>query len=274
MNALPRKLGIVAGGGVLPRKLIEFCDSQGIQVCVVAIRGQADVTLADGREHIVARLGAAGRVIKALREKGYRDLVLIGSVKRPHLGDLCPDLYTAAFLARLAFRLSGDDALLTAIRGQLEREGFRLHGIHELMSELLMPEGVLGVAVPSKAHLSDIATGFKVAKAIGALDIGQSIVIQDGVVLGVEGVEGTDELLRRCAAYRRTKTGGILVKVCKPQQDRKIDLPTIGPETITLCASLGYDGVAVESGSALVVDLERVIMAADAASLFITGVTS
>ena len=272
MSQLPAKLGIVAGGGHLPQKLLEFCDSKGVEAFVIAFDGQTDPRLVNGRDHIVTRLGAAGQIIKSLRERGYQDLVLIGHIKRPHLKELMPDLYTAGFLAKLGLRFMGDDNLLSAIHEELQKEGFTLHGIHELMGELLMPEGILGKIKPSKAHLADIAEGLKIAKAIGALDIGQSIIIQDGVVLGVEGIEGTDELIRRCAEYRRTQSGGILVKAAKPQQDRKIDLPTVGPVTMTLCSSFGFDGIAVEAGSALLVEMEETIDIANQRGMFFTGV--
>ena len=272
MSQLPAKLGIVAGGGHLPRQLLEFCDSKGVETFTIAFDGQTDMRLVEGRDHIVTRLGAAGQIIKALRMRGYQDLVLIGHIKRPHLKELMPDLYTAGFLAKLGLRFMGDDNLLSAIHEELQKEGFTLHGIHELMSDLLMPEGVLGKVKPSKAHLADIVAGLKIAKAIGALDIGQCVIIQDGVVLGVEGIEGTDELIRRCAEYRRTKTGGILVKAAKPQQDRKIDLPTVGPITMTLCSSCGFDGIAVESGSALLVEMDETVDIANQNGMFFAGV--
>ncbi|PZQ45062.1 MAG: DUF1009 domain-containing protein [Micavibrio aeruginosavorus] len=270
--ALPSKLGIVAGGGTLPEKLLEFCDSRNIETFTIGFENQTDPRILEGRAHMMTRIGAAGSIIKILKDKSYQDLVLIGSIRRPHLSEMRPDLYTAAFFAKLGLRALGDDNLLKAVHGALAQEGFTLHGIHELMQDLLMPEGILGRAKPSKAHQADIDAGFGIAKAIGALDIGQSIVIQDGIVLGVEGVEGTDELIRRCAEYRRTRDGGILVKTCKPEQDRKIDMPTIGPQTIALCASLGYSGVAVEAASALMVDMQQSIQMADESKLFLIGV--
>ena len=274
MDALPRKLGIVAGGGQLPGKLLKFCDARAIETFVIGFDGQTDASILDGRSHLMTRLGAAGSIVKTLRERGYQDLVLIGKIKRPHLRELRPDLFTAKFFAKLGLRALGDDNLLKAVHDALAEEGFTLHGVQELMNDLLMTNGVLGRKKPSKEHLADIEYGLRVAKGIGALDIGQSVVVQDGLVLGVEAAEGTDELLRRCADYRRTNTGGILVKTCKPQQDRKIDMPTIGSETVNLCAALGYDGIAVEAGAALVVDREEIIRLVDQNGVFVIGVTA
>ncbi len=272
--AVPSKLGIVAGGGKLPQKLLEFCDSKNIETFTFVFEGQEKPEGFATRAHEVSWLGAGGHMIKTFKERGICDLVLIGSIKRPHLKDLRPDLYAAAFLAKLGLRVMGDDNLLSAIHAELRKEGFTLHGIHELMGELLVPDGVLGKVKPSKAQMVDIAEGLKIAKAIGALDIGQAVIIQDGVVLGVEGAEGTDELIRRCVDYRRTNKGGILVKSCKPQQDRKLDMPTLGPDTLNLCAALGYDGVAVESGAALLVDLEETVEAANQSGLFLIGISA
>lgn len=272
MVSLPTRLGIIAGGGSLPSKLLGFCDSRNIPVFVVGFEGQTDPAILSGRDHMMTRLGSAGQIIKTLREKGYQDLVLIGSIRRPHLKDLRPDLFTATFFAKLSLRYLGDDNLLKAVHGELAREGFRLHGIHELMQDLLVPEGILGRHRPTRAQETDIAEGYRIARAIGALDIGQSVIIQDGVILGVEGVEGTDELIRRCATYRQTKTGGILVKTCKPQQDRKIDMPTVGSHTVKLCVDKGLHGMAVEAGAALMVDAGEMIRLADESGLFLTGV--
>ncbi len=272
MTILPAKLGIVAGGGQLPKKLIEFCDQKNIQIFIIGFDGQSDPSIMANHDHVMTRLGAAGQIVRHLKERGIQDLVLIGSIKRPHLRELRPDLYTAAFFAKLGLRALGDDGLLSAIHGTLKQEGFTIHGIQDLMQDLLMVEGAVGKRAPDKAQWSDIQLGLSVAKTLGALDVGQSVVVYDGLVLGVEGVEGTDALIHRCASYRRAEKGGVLVKSCKPQQDRKLDMPTIGPETVRLCGELGYDGIAVEAGAALLVDRDEVRRMADENKIFVVGV--
>ncbi len=265
-------LGIVAGGGSLPALLIDECKRQNRPFFIVAFEGQTDAELYRQHNHILSRPDKAGVIVKRLREEGVSDLVLIGSVKRPHLTELRPDLFTAGFFARMGLRALGDSDLLSAIRHTLEKEGFRIHGVQDFIGDILMPRGVLGRIKPSASQDIDIDLGMKTARALGALDVGQSVIVRDGIVLGVEGVEGTDELIRRCAAYRANNKGGILVKTCKPQQDKALDLPTIGLRTIQLCADLNMDGVAVSAGEALLADKEAVIALADRSGLFITGI--
>ncbi len=272
MSAKP--LGIVAGGGSLPSLLIEECDRQNRPVFIVAFEGQTDSAIYQNRAHILSRPDKAGAIVRRLREEDVSDLVLIGSVKRPHITELRPDLFTAGFFARMGLRALGDSDLLSAVRVTLEKEGFHIHGVQEFIGDALMGKGPQGRIKPSAAHDIDIALGMATAKALGVLDVGQSVIVRDGVVLGVEGVEGTDELIKRCAAYRSNGKGGVLVKACKPQQDRALDLPTIGLNTIKLCADLSFDGVAASYGESLFADREAAIKLADQAGLFITGVKS
>jgi DUF1009 family protein len=267
MSKLPAKLGVVAGGGRLPQKLLEFCDSKNIETFVVGFQNHTDPALLTNRPHEITRLGAAGSIITILRDRGFQDLVLIGSVKRPKLSELRPDLRTATFFARLGLRALGDDGLLKAIRTELEEEGFVIHGIHELMDGLFMPMRVLSVSAPTQEQYETISIGLKASKKIGEEDIGQSVVVHNGEVVAVEDDNGTDNLIRRAA-----RPGAILVKSHKPQQDRKLDMPTIGPETARLCASLGYAGIAAEAGDVLVVDREEMVSLANDAGLFIVGV--
>jgi len=260
---LPAKLGIVAGGGVLPGKLRAFCASNGIESFVIGFDGHAD----PANSNRLMRIGEAGSIISALREQGCNDLVLIGSVKRPSFSEMRPDLRTAAFFAKLGFRALGDDGLLKAVRSELEDEGFTIHGIHELMPDLMMPSGVLTKVAPDEEVYEHIHTGLMASRHIGKRDIGQSVVVLGDEVLGTEDTEGTNALIRRCA-----RKGAILVKSSKPQQDRKLDMPTIGSETVKLCASLGYSGIAAESDGVLIADREEMIAEADKASMFVVGV--
>lgn len=266
MPALPARLGVVAGGGKLPSKLLEFCDARKIQTFIIGFENHTDLNLLDARSYSLVRLGAGGAMVRMFKEKGFKDLVVIGSVRRPNLWEMRPDLYTMNFFRKLGFKALGDDGLLQAIHAQLKEEGFKLHGIHEIMPDFLMPDGLLGSMSPTKAQLDDIALGYVAAKDLGAKDIGQSVVVSGGKVIGTEDSKGTNALIKRCH-------GGILVKTCKPQQDRKLDLPTIGIETIKLCAERGFSGIATEAGASIIVDKAECIAAADKAGLFLMGVT-
>jgi len=264
--ALPAKLGIVAGGGKLPAKLLEYCDARKIQTFIIGFENHTDLNLLDARSYSLVRLGAGGAMVRIFKDRGVKDLVVIGSVKRPSLWELRPDLYTMNFFRKLGFKAMGDDGLLQAIHAQLKEEGFKLHGIHEIMPDFLMPDGLLGAVKPTKSQLEDVSLGFVASKDLGVRDIGQSVVVKDGKVIGTEDSKGTNALIKRCQ-------GGVLVKTCKPQQDRKLDLPTIGVETIKLCAGQGFSGVAVEAGAAVIVDKAECVAAADKAGLFLIGVT-
>lgn len=265
-------LGIVAGGGSLPGILADACEQQGITPFMVGIEEQVDPQILSGRDHVIFRLGLAGKMIASLKEHKAWDLVLIGAIKRPSLSSLRPDLKTAAFFARLGLKALGDNDMLAAVREELEGEGFTIHGVHEFVQELLAPEGVIGRHKPSKQDEIDIDRGFKVSQMIGRLDIGQSAIVENGIVLGVEAAEGTDGLIRRCAALKKKDKGGVLIKSCKPQQDKDLDLPTIGPETVRACAESGLHGIAVHARQTLITDIDSVRTLADEHKVFVTGV--
>jgi DUF1009 family protein len=224
--------------------------------------------------HAWIRLGAAGRGIELLREAGVEELVLAGAVRRPSLAALRPDRWTALFLARVGAAAFGDDGLLRSLVKRLEDEGFKVVAPTDVLDGLLATEGVYGSIKPDAAALVDIERGVAAARAVGALDIGQAAVVQQGVVLGVEAIEGTDALVARAGALRREGPGGVLVKVKKPGQETRVDLPVIGVNTIENAAAAGLRGIAVEAGAALVVDRAAVVAAADRAGLFVVGIKS
>ena len=267
-------LGIVAGSGGLPRRLIESCRGAGREVFVIAIEGETDPATVERVPHAWCRIGKAAPMLDRLRANGVEELVLAGAVRRPSLAGLRPDWRTMRFLARVGYRALGDDGLLRAVVSELEREGFRVIGADQLLDEAALPEGPLGRVRPDADALADIAHGLSLARAIGALDIGQAVVVQQGLVLGVEAIEGTDGLLRRCAALRRDGPGGVLVKAEKPGQERRADRPTIGPQTVILSAESGLSGIAAEAGATLVIDRDEVVRLADRTGLFVVGVRS
>lgn len=266
------KLGILAGGGALPGRLVEVCRETGREVFVLAFEGQTDPATVNGVEHAWTRLGKAGSAVDTLRKAGVEELVMAGTIDRPSLSELKPDLRVLKFLVKAGANRLGDDGLLRAVIGGLEDEGFRVLGMDELLADLIAREGPYGRLGPDQAALQDIERGIAVARALGAADVGQAAVVQQGIVLGVEAVEGTDRLLARCAELRRAGPGGVLVKISKPQQEARVDLPTIGARTVKNAAAARLRGIAVEVGRALVVDRAAVAAAADATGLFVVGV--
>lgn len=269
-----RKLGIVAGGGSIPGMLIEHCRKIGRDFFVLAIEGNADKSiLGEDIPHQWIRIGQAGTGFKRFAEENVQDVVMIGTIRRPGFFDLVPDLRTAAFFAKIGTKALGDDGILRALIEEIEAEGMVVRGIHEVMEDLLVKPGILGKHKPDKQALADIRRGMEVATELGRLDVGQSVVVQQGLVLGVEGIEGTDELIRRCGEYRRKGAGGVLVKLRKPQQDMRIDLPTIGPRSVERAQASGLRGIVVHAGNGLIVNEAEMIKLADKYGIFVMGVT-
>lgn len=266
------KLGILAGSGRLPGLLIDSCRASGRDFFVLAFKGQADPAVVENAPHAWIRLGAAGQGFAILRAQGVEELVMAGGVRRPSLVDLRPDMQAIRFFARLGRRGLGDDGLLRAVIDLLESEGFHVVGADQLLPALKAESGPLGAHLPDEQAKADITRGIDVLSALGAADIGQAVVVQQGIVLGVEAVEGTDALIERCGTLKRAGAGGVLVKFSKPKQETRVDLPTVGPDTIEKAISADLRGVAIEAGSTLVVDRAELVRRADRAGLFVVGV--
>ena len=273
MTDYTQKLGIIAGGGSLPMALVEQCKKQNRPFCVLALKGHADPDLFPTDIPIKwIRLGAVGKGFAEMKKQGVTEMVLIGGVHRPSLTELCPDWRGLKFFAKIGFKALGDDGLLRAVINEIERSGFKVVGIDDIMPSLLAPKGVLGVCEPSKADRVDIIRGIEVAKLLGRADVGQAVIVQQGLVLSVEGIEGTANLIKRTKELKRSGGGGVLVKVSKPQQERRVDLPTIGIETVRDIKEAGFRGIAVEAGSVLIADCEQTMRLADKLGIFIVGV--
>lgn len=265
------KLGILAGGGSLPRSVAEACVRSGREFFLIAFNGHTDPATVAGMPHAWTRLGALATVFDLLHKQQVEELCMIGHIRRPSLRELMPDWRAARVLARIGFMRLGDDALLQSVRDVLEEEGFRLVGAHEVLGTLLATPGLMTRHAPDDTARADIARGLEAARMIGRLDIGQGAVVQQGVVLALEAIEGTDSMLERCAALRRAGPGGVLVKARKPQQDARLDLPTIGIRTVENAAAAGLRGIAVEAGGALIADAEGMAAAANRLGLFVIG---
>ncbi len=243
------------------------------------IRGSADPAGVQDYPHHWVALGQFGRFCRLAASESCRDVVLIGALVRPALRQIRLDWRTLRILPQImrAFR-GGDDHLLSGVARIFEAHGFRLIGAHEVAPELLVPEGVLGRHRPSDRDRADIARGLALIEAIGPFDIGQAVVVADGHVLAVEGIEGTDHLLDRVADLRshgriRAPAGaGVLVKAPKAGQDHRFDLPSIGPRTVDGVARAGLAGLAVLADATLVAEVDRVVAAADLADIFVVGV--
>lgn len=266
-------LAVLAGSGPLPQQVIGAARAAGREVFVLAFEGETEPAAVEGVPHQWVPLGAVGAAFKALHAAGAEEVVMIGPVRRPSFATMKLDWRGMQLLGKLGLRAGGgDDRLFQVIVGELEAEGFQVIGADDVMGALLAPQGVLTRTAPDAAAERDIAQGLAVAARLGELDVGQAVVVQQGLVLGVEAAEGTDQLLTRCAGLRRDGAGGVLVKLKKPRQERRADLPTIGPDTVRAVAAAGLAGIALHAGNCLIIDQPATIDLADRHGLFVVGV--
>jgi len=267
-------LGIIAGGGPLPGQVAAAAQAAGRPVFMVGLEGFAELEVLAPFAHKYFRLGAVGAMRQALRDHGCTDLVIIGPIKRPSILSLRPDAEGARLLAKVGrAAFMGDDGLMSAVLRVLEEEGYHLLGAHEVLTDVFAPEGLLTKIAPDAEAMADIKRGVEVLKIIGAADIGQACVVQQGIVLAVEAVEGTDAMLTRIQAVTRPGPAGVLVKLAKPGQERRADLPTIGVATITHAREAGLRGIAFEAGGTILANKLLMIETADKEGIFLLGVS-
>ena len=274
-------IGLIAAGGVMPFAVADSLTARGINPVLFALRGACDPVRVERFRHHWISIGQLGKAARLFRAENCRDLVFIGTLVRPALSEVRLDWGTLRVIGRVwaAFR-GGDDHLLSGIGRILEQDGFRMVGIKDVAPDLLMPEGCLTLKAPDEKAAADIARGRELLRALSPFDIGQATVVIDGHVVGVEDIEGTDGLLARVARLRaegriRARTArGVLVKAPKSGQDLRFDLPTMGPRTVEGAAAAKLAGIAIVAGNTIVVEPQAVIEAADAAGLFVTGLSA
>lgn len=261
-------LAVVAGGGALPRLVAQTASAAGARIFVVHLAGDSDGF--NDFPCITARPEQLGRIFRILRAHDIHDLVLIGRMQRPRLLDLRPDWTTIKLFGRIAYELcfGGDDALLKSVRRMLEGQGFTLHAAQDFVEDLTAPAGAFSKRNPDIASLDDIHVGLTAARDLGRADTGQAVIVCKGKVVAREGPDGTNAMILRNPA-----PGGVLVKAAKPQQDMALDLPSVGPDTVRLCAEAGYAGIAIEARAALTIERDEMIALANQHGLFLIGVT-
>jgi DUF1009 family protein len=272
-------LAIVCFGGSLPFSVADAALKRGCPVFLLAVRGWADGEAVARYPHAWVGLGQFGRMKRLARTAGCGDVVCIGNVVRPSLRELRLDWGAIRLLPRL-YRLfrGGDDHLLSGIKGIMEEHGFRVLGAHEVAPEILVQEGPLSRKLPSPQARADAARGFALLEAIGAFDVGQAVVVAENRVLAIEAADGTDAMLARIAELRaagriQLPPGvGVLVKAPKSGQDHRMDLPSIGPETVAGVRKAGLGGIAVRAGAVILAEPAVFAAAADAAGIFVVGI--
>lgn len=272
-------LAIICGGGSLPGAVADAVVRRGRRPVMFGLKGWADAKVVEQYAHHWIAIGQAGRFFRLARAERCRDILFIGAVLRLPITQLRFDWQTILVIPRVmrAFR-GGDDTLLTGVASIAESGGLRVVGLDEVAPEVFVPEGALGRHRPSDRDRSDIARALKVIAALGPFDVGQAAIVANNNVLAVEAAEGTDNMLARIADLRRqgrvtSPVGtGVLVKAPKPGQDRRFDLPSIGPRTIENAARAGLAGVAAAAGSTIIAEAAEVSAAADRAKIFVVGV--
>jgi DUF1009 family protein len=243
------------------------------------IKGWAEADVIGRYAHHWIALGQAGRFFRLAKAENCREVLFIGSVLRPAITALRLDWHTIKLMPQvMRFFRGGDDKLLSGVAKLMESGGLRVVGVKDVASELFVPEGVLGRAAPSPRDYGDIERALKLVATLGPFDVGQAAVVANGHVIAVEAAEGTDQMLARIAQLRGVgrltapRGTGVLVKAPKPGQDRRFDLPSIGPRTIELIATAGLAGLAVTAGSTMIAEAEAAIAAADRENIFVVGV--
>jgi DUF1009 family protein len=264
-------IGLIAGGGRFPILFAESARRAGHRVVAVAHRNETDPALADLVDAITwVKLGQVGRVRDALRGGGATESVMLGAItKKRFFADAMVDAAGLKLLARIAVR--SDDNLLRAIAGFLEEGGVRIIDATPYLQDRIAPEGVLGRHAPTEEEWADARYGLELARGIGRLDLGQTVVVKDRVALAVEALEGTDACIRRGGDLARSG-GFVVAKAVKPHQDRRFDLPAVGPDTIEALHGAGGRVLAVEAGATLVMDLDRMIARADKVRIAVVGI--
>ncbi len=265
-------IGIIAGGGQFPCLFAREARRQGRRVVVVAHRGETTPAIAEAADALYwVHLGQLGKIVKYLRREAVREAVLLGTITKTRIfRDIRPDLKALSLWRKLPAKQ--DDAILRAFADVLEGEGITVRESTLYLRDLLFPAGILGRHQPNEDEWQDIEFGWRMARAVGDLDIGQTVVVRDRTVLAVEAIEGTDAAIRRGGSLGRERV--VVVKVKKPCQDFRFDLPAIGLTTIETMREVGGRVLAVEAGQALLFDRPAMVAAADDAGIAVVGIVA
>ena len=271
---MPPKLAIIAGDGSLPVRLVAECRRQGREFFVVTFLGTNEIYEDIGPNVHRLAIGSIGKLLKLLHSESCKDVILAGNFRRPSLKPVGRLDWRGSKLFSRIIRAGGDDNVLRLVIEEFEKDGFRVVGIDEVFPALLSQAGVLGAIKPNDQFLKDIELGLSLLNTLAPFDIGQAVAIESQRILGIEGPEGTEELIERCAILSDPTLAPILVKSQKLGQDRRADLPAVGPDTVVQLHAAGFAGMALEASAVVLIDKDRILQRADAAGIFVIGVPS
>ena len=270
-----KKLGIIAGGGLLPRYLAEHCVSQNIPYFILALEGFADVNFIAAHPHAWQNMGKIGQAVDRLKEEGVTHLTFGGKVERPSLSSLKLDFAGMKLMGRIAtLKNHGDDALLTTLMGFMEEQGFAIVSPDSLITHLTIPESHLTTARPNASADEDIQFAIRLLHKLSEFDVGQAVIVQQKKIIAIEASEGTDKMLERSAPLLLKGEKATLIKMKKSKQDARVDLPSIGADTLRHAHAIGLGGVAIEANATLVLDKQATIEIANQHGLFITALNT
>ena len=267
-----KKVGLLCGAGQLPLKVMGACNDRHIPFFAIAFPGQTPESAVERCDHKWVHLGAIGDILTALKQKNVSHIVFAGGIRRPSWSELGLDWKGTMWLARMGLKSLGDDGILSAATQLLESEGFEVLSPSYFIDYLRCPVGCLTNTKPTHEDEKDIERGLSILSLLSAADVGQGVIVQQGLVLAIEAIEGTAQMIMRAGELKRAGSGGVLVKVMKLNQNQKVDLPTIGPQTIHELVKAGLKGVAVGALTTQVIDLSETVKLANQAGLFLVGI--
>ncbi len=264
-------LGIIAGKGSLPSLIAGNYRKQGGNCYIAAIEGETDIELIKGFEYQPIKIGMVGAAIKYFTEHNVQNIIFIGGVDRPNFKNLAVDSIGGLLLLKIiSKKIRGDDNLLRIVAKFFENYGFKVISSSEIYQHQQCDANIITYASPTSSDKQDIELGVKLLNHLSKFDIGQSVIVEDGYVLGIEAAEGTDNLIVRCSNLRKKSCAGVFIKLSKIGQDNRLDLPTIGVNTIKNLAKYNYKGLAIEKNKVIIAEEKETIKLANEHKIFIT----
>lgn len=266
------KIGIIAGAGELPKLIGENIIRSGKSVVFFCIEPYVIKNDYKNFETVFIKIEFISKIIKSLKFQKVKKIIMAGHIKRPSLKDIQYDYKTIKFFKEYALQPKGDNKLLLTIVKFFENEGFNFIDWTKECNGLFVKEKYLTLKKPNKISLQNLSKGLQIFKTIGKIDLSQSIIIQNNIVLGIEAAEGTDELIKRCYQYKKKGDKGVLLKLSKYNQDKRFDVPVIGINTLKLLKQYDYEGVFIEKEKLIIVNKDQTIKFCNNNSLFISSV--
>ena len=269
-NPLDSRLAIISGEGDLPSKVLKSASLLGFQGIVINLTDtDSQIKNLSEWKTFKFKIGNIGRIFKKLHLEKITHIVLCGNIDRPKLYDMKFDIKGLDIMSKIAFK--GDDGALKILSKEIENEGFNIIAPSTFLRNSNFPKGHIAGPKPNDNLLNEIERGYEVLKNLSASDVGQSVVVQHGIVLAIEAIEGTDEMIKRAGKFKSSGTGPILIKTPKLNQDLRFDQPVIGINTVKLAHRHGFSSISCKYDGVLVIDLNKVIDTANHRNITLFG---